>query len=153
MKTPKTFMQIFAEARQKESFWVEGVILDFTAELERLMKRQGMTNTKLSERLGTSKAYITKVFRGNANFTLQTMVKLSRAVGGNLHIHIADQEAQVHWFDSYDWNRKPVVRHQATVTEEIYHPQQPTEGWGKLLKMKQEVKGIDIGGEDRSHAA
>lgn len=117
--TKKSFAQIFADARKRDSFWVEGAIIEFTADLERLMKRQGITNTELAERIGTSTAYITKVFRGNANFTLQTMVKLSRALDGNLHVHVVEKDARVRWID-------------------VHH--------GKMTTIKKDVEMVEVGG-------
>ena len=57
----------------------------------------------LAEKIGTSAAYITKVFRGDANFTIESMAKLSRATGGKLHIRIIDDNAIV---DSSVWAGK-----------------------------------------------
>jgi plasmid maintenance system antidote protein VapI len=105
----KSFKEIFAEARQKDSYWVEGAILDFTGDIERLMKQQNITNAMLADRIGTSRAYITKVLRGTANFTIETMVKLSRGVGGNFHVHVADQQAKVQWFDKYEGKKARII--------------------------------------------
>lgn len=112
----KSFREIFAEAKQLDSFWVEGAILEFTADIERLMLRRGITNAELANNLGTSRAYVTKALNGTANFTMSTMVKLSRAVGGNLHVHVADQEAVVQWFDKYDGRK---TRKSQLINEEV----------------------------------
>jgi transcriptional regulator with XRE-family HTH domain len=47
-----------------------------------------MTRVELARRLGASPAYVTKILRGKVNFTLATMVRLSRAVGGELHVQL-----------------------------------------------------------------
>lgn len=73
---------------------------DFTDDLLKRMAALGMTNVTLAEAAGVSPAYITKVFRGSENFTLETMSKLAMAVGGKVRIHIADQNARTHWADS-----------------------------------------------------
>ena len=105
----KSFKNLFANARKRDSFWVEGAILDFTAELETVMNQKQMSKTELASILGTSKSYITKVFRGNANFTIESMVKLTRAIGAKLHIHVADERAGVRWLDVHDGYRKAIV--------------------------------------------
>ena len=43
-----------------------------------------------ARRLGTSQAYVTKVLRGDVNFTLVTLVKLARAVGGRVRLDLCD---------------------------------------------------------------
>lgn len=98
----KSFKKLFTEAKKRDSYWVEHAILEFTSELYLLMKSKGITKSELAEIIGTSPAYITKVFSGNANFTIETMVKLTRALEGKLHIHVADKETRVYWMGSID---------------------------------------------------
>lgn len=113
----KTFKELFAEARKGDRFWVEGAILEFTADIERLMDQQGITKTELAARLGTSQAYVTKVLRGTANFTMETMVKLSRAVGGTCHVHVAHEQAKVRWFDKLDGGKAQKIREEVVATD------------------------------------
>lgn len=84
----KAFSAIFEDARSRDTYHVEQVILQFTSDLHRLMKAQGLSKADLARVLGTSPAYITKVFRGDANFTIESMIRLSKAVGGHLHIDL-----------------------------------------------------------------
>jgi transcriptional regulator with XRE-family HTH domain len=93
----KSFTTLFKEARIKDSFWAETAILEFTSELYAAMEKRGHTKADLARALGTSQAYITKVFRGDANFTIDSMVRLTRALGYRLHIHIAQPEENVNW--------------------------------------------------------
>jgi transcriptional regulator with XRE-family HTH domain len=104
------------------------------------MERQGITNSVLAERIGTSKAYITKVFGGNANFTLQTMVKLSRALGGNLHVHVVEQEAKVRWIDIYDGKMKTIKHDVETV--EIDGPKKTTGNWAIAQELLSRYKAV-----------
>ena len=46
-----------------------------------MMVEKNITKTDLAKKIGVSKAYITKVLRGEANFTVETMVKFSMALG------------------------------------------------------------------------
>ena len=95
----KSFKKLLAEAKQHDNYWVEKAKLNFSIELNHYFKRSGMTQSELAEKINTSPAYITKVFRGDANFTIETMVKLARSVDGELQIHIAPQQSKTHWFD------------------------------------------------------
>jgi len=72
--------------------------MDFTDSLESLMQRRGVNKSELARRIETSPAYITKVLRGSTNFTLETMVKLVRALDGELHVRACAREDDAHWF-------------------------------------------------------
>lgn len=63
----------------------------FLAQVNARMQAQGMRNAELARRMGTSPAYITRLFRGSANLSVETMVKLAQAVGGSLRLELAEQ--------------------------------------------------------------
>ena len=85
----KSFKEFLNEAKERNSYWAASMILDFTEGLHRIMEANGVTRSDLARRLGVSPAYITKVLRGNVNFTVDSMVRLVRAAGGEVHIQVA----------------------------------------------------------------
>jgi transcriptional regulator with XRE-family HTH domain len=85
----KSFKELIDEARGRDTYWAASMILDFTEGLHEIMKANGVTRSGLARRLGVSPAYITKVLRGNVNFTVDSMVRLVRAAGGEVSIHVA----------------------------------------------------------------
>ena len=91
--------RMFKEARQTVDYWVEGPIVQFTEDVCVLMDKQGVSRAELARRLGTSRAYITKLLGGDANFTLETMTKVAMALGAAVHVHVAPQDAVVRWKD------------------------------------------------------
>ena len=93
------YRQMFEEAESHADYWIDGPISEFTEDLARLMEEKGINRAELARRMGTSRAYITKMLGGNANFTLLTMVKLAMALDGAVHIHIADKRAVTRWRD------------------------------------------------------
>lgn len=99
MEAKPSFKQLFEEARQHDDYWTEGLIVDFTEELARWMKEKKVSRSELASRIGHSPAYITKVLRGNANFTAATMAKLAKAVGAEVRIHLAPSESHTTWYD------------------------------------------------------
>jgi len=101
MKAPDQngFATLFRNAEQCASFWVETAKLDFSESLRDLMERRGVSKADLAKRLGVSKAYITKVFQGDANFTLESMVKLAHALDGRLHVHVGEKKADLRTFE------------------------------------------------------
>jgi transcriptional regulator with XRE-family HTH domain len=62
--------------------------LSFVEELVRCMRQAEMSQAELARRLGASEAYVSKVLRGDANFTLATLVKLADAVGQELRLRM-----------------------------------------------------------------
>jgi len=99
-KTVKTFADLFKEARLSDAYWVETAIMEFTSDIYAEMKRQKKNKSDLAAIIGTSPAYITKVFSGSANFTIETMVKLSRALGCRLHVKAVHNDYKVSWFNA-----------------------------------------------------
>jgi plasmid maintenance system antidote protein VapI len=98
MANPK-YQELFARAESSVDYWIAGPIIELTEDVCRRMEEQKISRAELARRLGTSRAYVTKLLDGNANFTLATMVKLAMALGGALHLHIADQHAATRWYD------------------------------------------------------
>lgn len=93
------FSAMLKEAKSKDSYWVEAAKLDFALELTRHMKVQVVSKADMAKLLGTSPAYITKLLRGDANLTIESMVKASRVLGCDFHTHIANRNASVKWFE------------------------------------------------------
>jgi len=75
-----------ADARQTHAYRAEGVSIHFTEELVARMKASGMTRSALAEKIGTSPAYVTKILRGDTNFTLDSMTRIAEALGCELSI-------------------------------------------------------------------
>ena len=93
------FTKFFVEAKKSDIYWVEGAIIEFTEEIVRLMKLRGVNRVELARRLNASPAYVTKLLRGDNNFTLETMVKVSRALGSELQLHLQPDGTITKWFD------------------------------------------------------
>jgi len=85
----KSFKELFEQAKRRNTYWVASLILDFTEGLHKIMESNGVSRSELARRLGVSPAYVTKVLRGNVNFTLDSMVRLARAAGGDVSLQVA----------------------------------------------------------------
>jgi transcriptional regulator with XRE-family HTH domain len=88
MTLNKNLQQFLEAAQHDDAYWVEQAKIDFALALDLQRKRQNMTLSELAQKLGTSPAYITKVFRGDSNFTIETMVKLAIATSTQLDIQL-----------------------------------------------------------------
>ncbi len=115
MAINKKLATYLAERRKTDVYWVESAKLDFAMALENQIRLAGISYATLAKKIGTSAAYISKVFRGDTNMTIETMVKLSRASGARLKIEIVS-EAVV----AQRWGNKvipfPVTRSASQIT-------------------------------------
>lgn len=96
MKASRSISSFLAKAQERDSYWVEHAKLEVSLAMERERRKSGLSYKSLAEKLGTSPAYISKVFRGDANLTIETMVKLARTLGCQLELDLKErvQETQ-----------------------------------------------------------
>ena len=80
-------------------FLIEDAKIGFAVCLERRLQQVNMSKADLAREIGKSPAYVTKLLRGDANLTIKSMVQLATAVDGSLHIHIANNNAAMRWFE------------------------------------------------------
>jgi len=78
--------------RETLDYELANVEMDFTDSLESLMQRRGVNKSELARRIGTSPSYITKILRGSTTFTMEMMVKLVRALDGEIHVRAHAKE-------------------------------------------------------------
>ena len=120
-----SFRQLFDKAKQSDDFWIEKAILEFTSDIYSEMKRQGKTKAGLARIIGTSPAHITQIFNGNANFTIKSMVKLSRALDCRLHIKAVHDKKKLS-FNHYPRamaDKKPVIADNISFYKDYHHGQ------------------------------
>ncbi|HQT95326.1 MAG TPA: helix-turn-helix transcriptional regulator [Thermoanaerobaculaceae bacterium] len=99
MKHPENYRAFVERVTASVEYKVDVAALEFVEDLVRRMSEAGVSQAELARRLAASEAYVSKVLRGDTNFTLATMVKLATAVGHELHVHIAPAGSSVQWFD------------------------------------------------------
>jgi len=89
-------------------FLVEEQKIAILEEVIALMKEKGISRAELARRLGTSRAYITRMFRLKSNFTLKTLVQLAHALGTKISIHLCEPEVQTVWIDKNYYPKKRI---------------------------------------------
>ncbi len=97
--TSKRFQRLLEDARKQDDYWVHDAIHEFTEGLHALMERRNVSKSELARRIESSPAYITKVMRGNTNFTLASMVRLVRALDGKLKVKVSADEDWAQWLE------------------------------------------------------
>jgi predicted XRE-type DNA-binding protein len=88
----QSFERLFERAAKEDDFWTATAIMELTEELAGWMERNQVSRSELAARIGVSAPYVTKILKGNVNFTIGTMVKLARAVGANLQLHLVPMD-------------------------------------------------------------
>ena len=95
----KSFAALYAKLEPTPAYQAEKLAVAFLAELNTFMQAHAVSNAELARRAGVSPAYITKVFRGPSNLSIETLTKLADALGCHVHLHLANNGADVRWFD------------------------------------------------------
>ena len=106
----KSFGELYAKAELTAGYHAERMAIGFLAELQAQMKARGMSNSDLARAAEVSPAYISKLFRGPSNVSLETVAKLAMAVDCRPHLHLADHKARVRWFDVIHGRGQPPAR-------------------------------------------
>jgi transcriptional regulator with XRE-family HTH domain len=75
------FQELSNQIIRSEVYDQEVLRSEISDQIDRLMAAQKMNNAELARKLKTSPAYVTKILRGNANFTLDSLVQIARALG------------------------------------------------------------------------
>ena len=88
MTLSKQLKAFVDEAKQTDVYWVESAKLEFALALEQQRRAAGLSYADLAKKMGTSAAYISKVFQGDTNLTIETLAKLARATGGQMDARI-----------------------------------------------------------------
>jgi transcriptional regulator with XRE-family HTH domain len=98
------------DLRDSDEFILENAKLEFALELKRVMERDQVSNTELAQRLGVSKPMISKLLRGDANATIETMAKASKYLDGQLFIRIIRNGCNARFFEIVKNAHVPEVR-------------------------------------------
>jgi transcriptional regulator with XRE-family HTH domain len=94
MKLSTAVQRAEASAQETDEYWAEALKLEFALALDKNRRAAGLSGVELAKRLKTSPAYISKILGGESNLTIETMVKLARAVDGHIRIEIVGKELE-----------------------------------------------------------
>lgn len=73
------------DAESRRLYEQERLITWMTEELAAAIQESGLTRTQVAERLGSSKAHVTQVLRGDRNLTLRSIADIAWATGYRIH--------------------------------------------------------------------
>lgn len=84
----KTFAALEARLASTPERSAESVAVAFMVDINARMLAQGISNVELAQRMGTTRSYITRLFRGSTNLSVQTMTRLADAVGCSVRVQV-----------------------------------------------------------------
>jgi transcriptional regulator with XRE-family HTH domain len=99
---------MMAGARATHAYKAEMAVMEITEQIMARMQELGVSKTELANRIGTSPAYVTKILRGETNFTFDTMVKLGSALDCEFRGHLQPKGRDGQWMDFL--NEEPAER-------------------------------------------
>ncbi len=68
----------------------ERLIVEVTEAVATLMSKQDVSRSVLARRIGKSPAFVTKLLRGNNNFTLRTLSDVFSSLGKSMHVTVGE---------------------------------------------------------------
>jgi transcriptional regulator with XRE-family HTH domain len=69
----------------------EGLALEITEEVARLMRQKGISRADLAESLNVSRAYVTRILNAPPNLTLRSIAELAIALGTTPHVSLTSE--------------------------------------------------------------
>lgn len=116
MKMSKALRALMQEVARDDTYWIERAKVDFAAALESQRRSAGLSYKDIADRIKSSAAYISKVFRGDSNLTIESMVKLAHATGGCLEVRVmSKEEASKNWGPVLSKIQEDSVRHRPVI--------------------------------------
>jgi transcriptional regulator with XRE-family HTH domain len=133
-------------AAERETFeWeLESIKLDIALAFEAERQFRDLSYKELAERIQTSPAYVTKVFRGESNLTIESMLKFARALKTKLNFSLDREDigVQNHVCGIYPRvaaNSLPVAIHRAPAVLGVSEPVSDSAWWTENVLNKKAV--------------
>ena len=73
--------KMFEEAENTSDYQLQSTVVDLTEDICEIMEAKSITRADLARRLGKSRAWVTKLLRGDRNLTLRTIVEVLWELG------------------------------------------------------------------------
>ena len=108
------FAELMRQVHDSPTFKIEGLKVEIAEQIYLAMERNKISNSELARRMGKSRAYITKILRGNVNFTLETLVAISNALQMDIKFEftarpVASEDVRILTPVNHQGTRKPAL--------------------------------------------
>lgn len=84
------FKEMLDALKEQDSFYVDGAKVELSEQIYVAMEEKGISEAELSRRLGVSRAYVNKILQGSANLTIESLVKIGRALGREFRFEFSE---------------------------------------------------------------
>jgi len=93
-----TFDDLIRSAEDDPRFWMQVALQEYVHSLEAMMDSSDVTTrARLAELVGVKAPTVSRWLNGNENLTVESMCRMAFAVGGAVHIHVADKNDRGRW--------------------------------------------------------
>lgn len=99
MNSSDRFNAILERSKETATYWVEKAIIECTEDIIARMEDGDVSRSELARRLGKKPAFVTKLLRGNNNFTFETAVKIAHALDTEFVPHLRPKGWKTQWMD------------------------------------------------------
>ena len=96
----ENFAQTLQTARNSDGYWFGRVKLHAATQLQDLLANSGMNQEQYAAKLGVKPPQVSRVLNGLGNPTLETLVKMGRALGYVPRVTFVQDAAQAAKFDA-----------------------------------------------------
>ena len=105
------FSELLEQIENTPEYQFESIVVDLTEEICEIMVAQGVTRAELARRLNKSRAYVTKILRGDQNLTLRTVVDVLWELGYKAEIRVMPASRKDSWDEVvYEFRSQTDVR-------------------------------------------
>jgi len=88
MTTNQSFQRLFKSARNDNGYKLDDLILEITEQIVTQMEADDISKSELAASIGASAPYITKVLKGETNFTAESLVKIADALKCDVQVKL-----------------------------------------------------------------
>ena len=79
-----TYEEFAEKAENRRLLAQEGLVLEGSELVARLMNESGVTRSELAKRIGKTRSYVTQLLSGSRNMTLRTLADIAFALGAEV---------------------------------------------------------------------
>ena len=90
----ENFSALLQGLEHSEGYELSALKVELCEQIYLIMEQERITKAELARRLGTSRAYITKLLQGSANFTLDSLVKVAKALESKLSVKLSPKASE-----------------------------------------------------------
>ena len=88
------FENLFTELENRDDYHVTGMKIEIAEQIYLLMKKKKVNKAELARKLGKNRAYVTRILKGDTNFTIETIVKIGRRLDAEWQFNLVEKGAK-----------------------------------------------------------